>query len=267
MLKKSVFVGSGIFLLLALLFGRDATSYVSTTIGRLKDSVRESVPVEFEIQRARKMIVELEPEIRRNMHLIAKEEVEVERLDKQISTLATGQEKHQNELLRLRTHLESGKGPFYHAGQRYSEADVRIDLANRFQRFKTKEETLANLRKVSRARQLSLDAARQKLEEMLAAKRSLVVDVENVEARQKMVEVAQTASDFNFDDSRLARTKDLITNIRTRIEVAEKLLNVQTDFHAGIPLDEPEAEDVCEEIAEYFGSPERAEAVEVAELN
>ncbi len=266
MLKKSILAGSGVLLLLTLLFGRDACSYVATTVGWMKDSVRESVPVDFEIERARKMIVNLEPEIRRNMHLIAKEEVEIERLEKQVKNLENTLKKDQTELLTLRTHLESGKGSFYHAGFRYSAAEVRSDLANRFARFKTKDETSANLRKVLRARQFGLEAARQKLEEMLAAKRSLIVEVENLEARQKMVEVAQTASDFNFDDSRLARTKELITRIETRIQVEERLVDVDTSFHDGIPLDEPVAEDVCEEIAEYFGS--RAPAVEaVAEID
>ena len=90
---------------------------------------------------------------------------------------------------------------------------------------------------------------------MLAAKRQLQVDVENLQARQKMVEVAQTTSEFNFDDSHLARTKELIRDIQTRIEVSEKLLNAETSFHDRIPLDEPVVEDVSEQITEYFGEP------------
>ena len=69
-----------------------------------------------------------------------------------------------------------------------------------------------------------------------------------------MVEVAQTTSDFNFDDSHLARTKELISEIQTRIDVAEKLVNSEGYFQDEIPLDtEPESGDVAQEIAEYFG--------------
>ena len=46
-------------------------------------------------------------------------------------------------------------------------------------------------------------------------------EVENLEAQMKMVEVAQTASEFNFDDSQLSRTRKLLDDIRTRVEVAE----------------------------------------------
>ena len=88
---------------------------------------------------------------------------------------------------------------------------------------------------------------------MLAAKQQLEVDVENLEARLKIVEVAQTTSELYFDDSHLTRTKELINDINTRIEVSARLLDVQTDFHAPIPLELPkEMEDISDQITEYF---------------
>ena len=54
------------------------------------------------------------------------------------------------------------------------------------------------------------------------AKRQLEVDVENLEARLKMVEVAQTASNYQFDDSQLGRVKELIGDLRSRLSVEEK---------------------------------------------
>jgi len=63
MLKKALFVGGGLAILAVLFFGRDAVSYVSTSVAKLHESVKDSVPVEFEIERARKMIKDLVPEI------------------------------------------------------------------------------------------------------------------------------------------------------------------------------------------------------------
>ena len=258
MLKKAIFVGGGLALLAVLFFGRDAVSYVSTSVAKLHESVKDSVPIDFEIERARKMIKDLVPEIRRNMHLIAKEEVEVERLEKQVAEAETRLSKNRGELMRLKTDLESGENTFVYASHTYTKGQVRADLESRFARFKTQDATLTNLHKVLHARQRGLEAARDKLDGMLAAKRQLEVDVENLEARMKMVEVAQTTSDFNFDDSHLARTKDLINEIHTRIDVAEKMVNADGYFHDEIPLDaEPECGNISQEIAEYFGaSPE-----------
>ena len=87
MIKKLVIGGAAAGLLATLLFGRDAFSYLSTSVGWVKGSVKNSVPIEFEIERARNMIQELGPDIRNNMHAIAEEEVQVERLRERIGGL------------------------------------------------------------------------------------------------------------------------------------------------------------------------------------
>ncbi len=69
MLKKGFVLGAAALLLLGLLFGREGFSHVKTSLGWVQQSVRESVPVDFEISRARQMIKDLDPEIHRNMHL------------------------------------------------------------------------------------------------------------------------------------------------------------------------------------------------------
>ena len=118
---------------------------------------------------------------------------------------------------------------------------MRTDLANRFDRYKTGEATLASLTEIRNARQKSLAAARQKLEGMLASKRQLQVEVENLEARVQMVAAAKTTSNYQFDDSRLGRVKELVPNLRSRLEVAEKLVNAEVKFHDEIPLDKADA--------------------------
>ena len=131
---------------------------------------------------------------------------------------------------------------------------MKTDLANRFERFKTSEATLTSLRGMNSARQKSLDAARQKLEGMLAAKRQLEVDVENLEARNKMVEVAQTTSNYQFDDSQLGRVKELVTDLRTRLQVAEKMVNADSSLHDEIPLDQPTPANIVEQVGQYFSA-------------
>ncbi|HTN77905.1 MAG TPA: hypothetical protein VL096_21755, partial [Pirellulaceae bacterium] len=249
MLKKFVYVGAGAALLLGLFFGRDAYSYVSTGWGRVHQAVHDRVPVTFQIERAHKMIKDLEPEIRRNMQLIAREEVEVDKLDRQVDKKSKELAKSKEDILRLTADLERGDSNFVYAGRSYNQKQVKADLANRFARHQTCEATSEQLDKILSARQRGLVAAREKLEAMLAAKRQLEVDVENLEARMKMVEVAQTTSNFNFDDSRLARTKELITDIQSRIDVAEKLVGAEGNFHDEIPLDsEAEATDITKQV-------------------
>lgn len=254
MIKKSLLVGGAVVLLLGLFFGRDACSYLTTSAGWVKDTVTTSVPIEFQIERARQMIKELDPEIKRNMHLIAKEEVEIEKLAKQVEDQEVALAKARGDILRLKKDLETGDSAFYYASRRYTEDQVKHDLESRFERFQVNEATLEKNQKILNIRQQKLDAARQGLEEMLSAKRELEVQVENLEAELEMLKVAKTASDFNFDDSQLARTKELIEDIRTRIDVESKLVN-QVETAGQIPLDDDKEsnEEITDRISKYFG--------------
>jgi phage shock protein A len=261
MIKKALVTVGAVTLLSVLFFGRDAASYVSTSFGWVKDSVRAQVPIEFEIERARRMVKNLVPDIRRNMHVIAQEEVEIERLDKEIAKTESTMARDKAEIMRLKTDLASSQPIYQYAGRSYTSQQVKIDLANRFERYKTHDATLASLRDILAARRTSLDAARAKLDGMLVAKRNLEVEVENLEAKFKVIQVAQTTSEFNIDDSQLGRVKELIAEVRARLNVAERLANSPTDLEAEIPLSEPESDNIVDQVTEYFSAEHEAPAV------
>src|SRR5208337_922855 len=124
-----------------------------------------------------------------------------------------------------------------YGGRNYTPAEVKTDLANRFERYKTAEATLASLKQVRDARVKSLAAARQKLEGMLAQKRQLLVEVENLKAHNEMIAAAQATSNYQFDDSQLGRAKELVQNIKTRLDVSEKVNIAESEFQGEIPLD------------------------------
>lgn len=252
MLKKFVFA-SGVGLLLgALFFGRDVFSYMGTTVGWVKDSVKESVPIEFEIERARQMVKNLVPDIRKNMYTIAKEEVELQRLNRQIGDIETRLTTDKQAIMKLKGDLQSDDKVFQYASHKYSRDDVKADLANRFERYKINEATMASLREMAQARTRSLEAAQARLESMIAQKRQLEVEVENVEARLKMVEAAKTTADYNFDDSRLGRVKELLADLHTKLEVTEKLVNSESRFGGEIPVVETVSDNIVDQVTEYF---------------
>jgi DNA repair exonuclease SbcCD ATPase subunit len=255
MIKKMV-IGAGSLALVGLLFfGPAAWSYVRTSCGYVERAVSDSVPVEFQIDRARQMVKDIMPEVERNMRLIAREEVEVRRLEERIARLQDRLAQDKENILRLKTDLADGGTVFHYAGRDYSAEQVRGDLAARFKRFQTGEATLQSLEKMYNARQRSLDAAREKLEGMLASKRQLEVEVENLEARRQMIAAAQTTSEFQFDDSHLGRVKELIADLGARLDVADKMIAAETDFHDEIPLDEPSQENIVDQVSRYFAEP------------
>lgn len=254
MCKKFIALGVLGAVAVAGVVSSGAWSYVRTGIHTAHQSVKDSVPIEWEIKRARDMIQDLEPEIARNLQIVLKEEVGVDRLAEQIQKKETQLAKSRGDIMRLKGDLQSGSVRFVYAGRSYSEDQVKTDLANRFERYKVYEATTNKLSQVLSARQKNLNAARQKLEEMQAAKRDLEVEIENLQARQTMVEVAQTSSPVTLDDSQLSSTRQLLDEIRTRIDVAERLSASEGAIDGTIQLDDDQSsEDLLSEIASYMG--------------
>ena len=200
------------------------------------------------------MINDLDPEIRKNLQLIAKEEVNVKQLEERISKMEVRVREQKEDILRLKTDLEQGKDKpvFTYAGRKYSPDQVKTDLTNRFQRFRTDEATLESMRKVYQARQTTAEAARQKLEGWLASKRQLQVEVENLDAKREMIAAAQSTNNYKFDDSQLGRVKELVSDLRTRLDVEDRVANAEDSFHDEIPLHQPAAANIVDQIGEYF---------------
>ncbi len=254
MIRKTIITSAAILLAAVVLFGRNTLGYLRTSWGYVHDSVQNAVPVGFEIDHARQMIQDLAPEVRRNMHVIAKEEVEVNRLDEQIAGAEANLAKDKQQILQLKTDLSTNKESYQYGGRAYTIAEVKTDLANRFERYKTSEATLVNLKQIRDARVKGLAAARQKLDGMLAQKRQLQVEVENLEARNQMVAAAQASSNYQFDDSRLGRAKELVQNLKTRLEVNEKLVSAENEFQGEIPLDKATPQNIVDQVGDYFGA-------------
>jgi len=87
---------------------------------------------------------------------------------------------------------------------------------------------------------------------MINARRKLEVEVENLRAKHKLVEVAQATSDYQFDESQLSRAKELIADIRTQLDVQAKLANADVNVEVEIPLDDTAPSDITDQVALYF---------------
>ena len=145
MIKRMLLIGGGAVLVSTFLFGRDVASYVRTSATCVRDTVQSSVPIDFQIQRARTMIEDLVPEVKKNMHVIAKEEVDIRRLEEQIEGAAANLGKEKAQIMQLKGDLASGKNSFRYGDRDYTGDEVKSDLAHRFERYKTNEATLASL--------------------------------------------------------------------------------------------------------------------------
>ncbi len=252
MLKKIVIGGALASMLAGLAMGTGVWSYARTAGGWLHQTAKDSVPLEWEIKRAQQMIADLDPEIADNAKRIAHEKIRVARLEKELGVSRESLADAQNDIQRLKGDLEKGDNVFVYSGKTYTSAQVKDDLGRRFDRFKTRKETSSKLEQMLQARQGTLSAAHERMEAMMSAKRQLEVEVENLQARLAALRVSQTSSELALDDSALSRTRELLDEIATRIDVEEEVTQADVKYFGGIDLDDAHETELLDEITSYF---------------
>lgn len=238
-----------------MFWGPTPYSYMKTGYHSVRDTIRDQIPIDVEIKRARDLIDNLKPEIAANLRIIAREEVEVSKLQNELSRKTASLDKSKTAILKLKEDLESGIQRVSYGGKSYNMDQVKNDLSGRFKQFQIQEATHDKLAGILEARQRNLDAARQKLEAILAAKRQHEVTVENLQARYTMHQVSESTSQYTLNDSALTSVRQTLEDISTRLDVAEKLVEMDVE-DTGIPVLEEDLhnEDIVNQITNYFGT-------------
>jgi len=255
MVKKGVLgaaLGAG---MLYLVFGTSAPSYVRTAFHKVRHNAKVAVPVQFEIDRAREEIANLEPAIAENRETLARAEVDVEHLEREIAATRENLAVEKRELLSLRDSVKNGDVRL--AGRvNYTADEINAEMARRLDHYRAVNQILEEKETTLKARQKAVIAARQQLTNMAASKRSLLTKLESIEAKLKMIEATQGKNEFNFDDSALARAKQTVTDLERRLEVKARVAEMEGHYSDGVPVLEP-GRDVVKEIDTEFASPER----------
>jgi chromosome segregation ATPase len=255
MVKKGVLgaaLGAG---MLYLVFGTSAPSYVKTAFHKVRHNAKGAVPVQFEIDRAREEIANLEPAIVENRETLARAEVDVEHLEREIAATRENLAVEKRELLSLRDSVKNGDVRL--AGRvNYTAEEINAEMARRLDHYRAVNQILEEKEATLKARQKAVIAARQQLTNMAGTKRSLLTKLEAIEAKLKMIEATQGKNEFSFDDSALSRAKQTVSDLEKRLEVKARVAEMEGRYSDGAPMLEP-GRDVVKEIDTEFGSPER----------
>lgn len=262
-MKRSVLAaalaGAGLF----FVFGTDALSYVTSSGRMIKRAVKDSVPVEFEIKRARDMLDELIPEMHANLKIVAEEEVEVANLEKDLSREKKDLDGERAKIQTLRDGLSAGKASVQFASHSYSRTQVIEELSRRFEHFRTAENLITGKEKLLESRKAALDAAIRKLEKTRLARVELAAQIESLEAQFRLVQAQSAANGFRIDDSKLSQMERLLGELKKRLDVAQRVLARETKFVETIPIETVNEEGLIEKIDQHFTRGKAAEEAPV----
>jgi chromosome segregation ATPase len=245
----------GLSLLGGLLFGKDIISYAKSSAKGVRSAVKDAVPIEFELRRARDLLEEIIPEMQANIRRIAEDEVEVAALKDEIAKNQEALTNEQGKIKVLRVALDQPRAQYAFAGRNYSHDEVKQDLAGRFERLRESEVVLASKVRLLDQRERSLDNARQLLTKTTSEKQVLEHKIEALTSQYRLVQATAAGSaNLQMDSSKLAQTEKLIAQIQKRLDVAERVLAHESRYVESIPVDTVVEKDLIAQVDEYFDS-------------
>ena len=247
-------VGAG---MVALTLGAGtAWSYLRTAQHSVAKSLRDAVPVAFELERVAQLTRELIPEIQASQKVAAQLEVEVEYLEREIKTMSDSQDEAKSQMRKLRAALEptgeARSGDRHTFGDRtFSRADIEQDLSRRLERYENAAVQLQAREKLLATRRQTFAAAVEKIRQYQRNHDALVEKTEALRGELKLAELAADAHQIDFDHSKLQAAKTLAEEVEKRIRTVQKLVEGQA-VGGDIPVD-ADSRPVSRRFDDYFG--------------
>lgn len=270
MLKKLVIGTMGLGLAAGLVFGADSFSYVRTFGTNVRQAVKSEIRPEFELGRIRGEVDRLMPEIRRHMTVVAEQSVDLKDMERESVQKAAALETQKDAILALRRDLDSGRDKFTYRAVSYTRDEVEADLAERFETFRSAEESAKRDAQILKAQRDTLHANQNKLDTMLSKKQDLIVKVAQLEARLKQVQAAEAVSSVSceIDESKLTHVENMIREMNRQLDVRESLLETEGHLIGRIPVEESAVKvnpDILNEIDSHFGISNTGDVAEAGE--
>jgi len=232
-------------------------SHLRTAWKTAAHDLQRQVPPEFEIARIHDQLNQIEPDIRKNLSGLAEESVAVDNLLTEIADARVRLEEQKKVVLTMKADLETGAKTVSYRGIELSANELRDRLTQEFDAYKAAEKALKAKEDVLKAKELGLNAAKQKIAAMRTAKEQLEAELAKTEADLKMVQLKETESKFQVDDSRLSNIKQSMRSLQDRVRAMEKERQLRVEFTHDEVINQVEqkvkADEVLKDIDAHFG--------------
>jgi hypothetical protein len=234
-------------------------SYVRSSAMCVQDAVKDTVPIEFQLRRARDLLNDIIPEMQANIRTIAQQEVEISNLKGEIVQNNRTLAEEGTRVQKLRNCLATTQTSYTIGGISYSRDHLKDELARRFDRYKEAEVVLAGKQRLLENRERSLGAGMQVLERTRSQKAMLENQIETLDGQFRLVQAASVGSKLQIDNSKIAQTEKLIAQIKKQLDVAERVLAHEARFTDAIQIDVVNEKDLVAAVDEHFSAPQKTE--------
>jgi chromosome segregation ATPase len=252
MLKKLVALGVVGFVAVSAVKGTKFASYVRSEVNAARERAEAKIPPEREIVRLRNEVKLLDKDIMAVVNQLAKERVEVAQLREKAEELRAKQS-NESELLNTRAAaIKAATEQVTFGNRTMSIPEAKAELEDGVKRFTTNQRTLEAMDSTLSSREKVKFGLERQLEVMKNQKSELNSAIDALEAELTALKLQQMESKYQTDDTRLAKIKEDIRELKTKLAVEREklaLMPVVMEPTATRPASTRSVEDIMAPLA------------------
>jgi len=226
MMKKMVILGVIGFVAVTALGGTKLASYIRSENAAARERAEANVPPEKEIARLRNEVKLLDKDIMTVVNQLAKERVEVRDLQTKVDELAAKQSKDKEVLTARANAIKNAEGHVTFGNRTLSIDAAKSELEGDVKRFSANQKSLESMEATLAIRIKNRDTLEKQLETMKNQKTELTVAIDALETELTALKLQQMESKYQTDDTRLAKIKEDMRKLKTKMDVEREKLKL-----------------------------------------
>lgn len=197
-------------------------SHVRLWLKERHQDAQDSVSLEQEIARLKMEVRRLEAEDDRHFDKVAKQIVEVKKLEKDVASMKTRLDKDLVLIRSRKASLVGEEGFVTYEGQKFERTRFNDELRALASRFQVEEEELKSKEDQLALRQANLELNRKKLSELRLTRQKLNTRLELLETRLVRERTRQAEQASTIDDANYLRVSKDVDRVEERLSVNEE---------------------------------------------
>ncbi len=226
MLKKMIVLAVIGFVAVTAIGGTKLGSYIRSEIRAARERCEENIPPEKEIARLRNEVKLLDKDIMAVVNQLAKERVAVNQLKEQVDDLAAKQEQDKALLTTRAEAIRKAEGQVTFGTRTLSIDEAKAELDAGVKRWTTTQKSLDGMQTTLASRIKVRDSLEKQLETMKTQKTELSAAIDQMEAELAALKLQQMESKYQTDDTRMAKIKEDLRKLKTKVEVEREKLKL-----------------------------------------
>ena len=201
-------------------------SHVRTEISSMRKAVDDNTSPEKDLARIKTDVKLLDIEIQKQIKPLAAETVRVKELKEQVSDLRAKQSQTKEILQSRAAAIKSATEQVTFGERTLSVTTAKGELEEGVKRYTSHQKSLESMELTLASRERIKDGLEKQLDALKTQKFELAAAVDALEAEVTLLKLQQIESQYPTDNTRLARVKESIRELKTKVAVHREELKL-----------------------------------------